>query len=191
MRNSRIVISIILAGCLLTGLAMAQSQAEAEVKGEMPPMGPPEEMKQLEKMVGVWKVAGEMIMDPTNPEPMPFTATAEFEYDLGGAVMEMEYTSEMMGTPYIGVSLTTWDRERQVWQDSWVDNLNCRQMIMTGHEKDGQRVMTGTDIYMGTEYLLRNTSYNMTDTSFDWKMEQSMDGGETWFTSMTATYTKQ
>ena len=170
---------------------MAQDNATAEVTGEMPPMGPPEEMKQLEKMVGTWKVAGEMFMDPSKPEALPFTAMAVFEYDLGGAVMEMEYTSEMMGMPYIGVSITTWDRERQLWQDSWVDNLNCRQMIMTGHEKDGERVMTGTDIYQGEEYLMRNTSFNMTDTSFEWKMEQSMDGGETWFTSMTATYTKQ
>ena len=170
---------------------LAQGQAEAEVTGEMPPMGPPEEMKQLEHMVGTWTVEGEMFMDPTQPEPTPFTAIAEFEYELGGAIMEMEYTSEMMGMPYTGYSITTWDRENKVWQDSWVDNLSCRQILMTGHETDGQRVMTCVDKYMGTTYHMRNTSYNMTETSFDWKMEQSTDGGETWYTSMTATYTKQ
>ena len=191
MRKLIVMLFAALALAMLSLPAMAQDQAEAEVTGQMPVMGPPEEMKQMEYMVGLWKVDGKMWMDPTNDEPMAFTATAEFEYELDGAVLEMEYISEMMGMPFRGMSYTTYDRERKEWQDTWMDNLTGRQMMMTGQEENGQRVMTGVDFFQGMEYLTRNTSFNITETSFDWKMEQSTDGGKTWFTSMAATYTKQ
>lgn len=191
MKKWNVVSAVVVALMLISLSAVAQDQAEAEVTGQMPAMGPPEEMKQLEWMVGIWSVDGKMWMDPSVDAPMSFTATAEFEYDLGGAVLEMEYASQMMGTPFLGKSFTTWDRERGEWQDTWMDNLTGRQMMMTGQEADGERVVTGVDFFQGQEYLTKNTSFNITEDSFDWKMEQSTDGGETWFTSMTATYKKQ
>jgi hypothetical protein len=51
--------------------------------------------------------------------------------------------------------------------------------------------MTGQEMWNGQEMLGRITSYNETPGSFDWKMESSPDGGNTWVTTAVAIYTKK
>ena len=102
----------------------------------------------------------------------------------------MDYTMPMPGpTPFKGFSLSCYDKDGGMWQEVWTDNMSGKIMMMTGHEKDGKRVMTGTDTWEGQKYHLKQTSYEMTDTSFKWKMERSFDG-ENWQETMHGTYTK-
>ncbi|MBD3402972.1 DUF1579 domain-containing protein [candidate division GN15 bacterium] len=186
------VSTLLLLGALLltASMLMAEEHMQEGQQG-MPEMGPPEEMKHLEGMIGMWDVASKMKMDPTSDEWTDFSATAEFSYILDGAALRMDYEGQMMGMPYKGLSISAYDREHEEWQDTWVDNMTGRIMMMTGWEKDGKRVMQGKDIWNGQEMLVRTTSHNMTDDSFDWKYETSTDGGKTWETMMTATYTKR
>ena len=53
-------------------------------------------------------------------------------------------------------------------------------------------VFAGEDVMPGGEKVRsRVTSYNISDTTYDWMMEMSNDDGQTWYTSMKATYTKR
>lgn len=191
MRTKSAVMLLFLALTVAAGLLLAQDTAKTEATAQMPAMGPPEQMKQLAYVIGTWAVSGEMFMDPTSDNAMAFNATAEFEYALGNAAVIMHYSSSMMGMPFLGMSITTYDRELKEWQETWVDNMGARLMMMTGQEVDGKRVTQGIDRFMGQELLSKGTSWNITDTLFDWKMEQSTDKGKTWRTVMTATYTKK
>lgn len=186
---------VLLAVCLIATLAVAQDEPaevqQEETQGDMPPMGPPEEMQQLADMVGTWKFDGEMKMDPQSDEWMPFAGTAVFEYDVDGAAMRMDYTSEFMGQPFIGQSMTAYDRETQKWQEIWIDNMAARISVYTGNMEDGKRIMTGKEIWGGQEVLSRQISSDFTDTTFYWVSESSFDNGETWHEMMRGTYTKQ
>ncbi len=58
--------------------------------------------------------------------------------------------------------------------------------------RDGAKCsMEGECVYMGAPTKMRMTTANETPASFDWKFEESRDGGKTWATTMTAVYTKQ
>ncbi|MDX9857972.1 MAG: DUF1579 family protein [candidate division Zixibacteria bacterium] len=183
-----VLMMALVAVCAIVAVA---DDVPAQGEGGMPPMGPPEEIKNAAKIIGTWDVATKMKMDTAQVEWMEAPAVVTFSYFLDGGAIRMDYEMEMMGMPFKGFSISTYDRETKQWQEVWVDNMSCRLSMMTGTEENGVRIMTGTDIWQGQEMLTKNTSYNFTDTSFDWTMESSVDGGKTWFTGMTATYTKR
>ena len=189
--RSSFLLAVMLLAVMVVSVA-AQDSTKSSASAQMPPMGAPDQMKEMAYMVGEWDVKGELFLDPASNYSMSFTAKATFEYALDSAALIMHYQSSMMGMPrYLGMSITTYDREKQQWQDVWMDNMSARMAMMTGQETGDMRVMEGKDTYQGKEMLSRQTSSNITKTSYDWKLEQPLDQGKTWRTIMTATYTKK
>lgn len=157
---------------------------------DMPPMGPPQEIKDVAYLVGDWDMVGQMRQDTTQPW-QEIKGSCTFSYTAGGAAMMMDYTGTMEGNVFQGVAIDTYDRETKKWQSIWIDNLSARITYYEGEKKDGQSVLIGEDRYLGQIYTIRLTSTKKTDKSFDWKMEMSTDGGKTFTTTMTTTYTKK
>ncbi|UCD62919.1 MAG: DUF1579 family protein [Candidatus Zixiibacteriota bacterium] len=176
---------------LVAGVCLAGDTTRPAGDMEMPPMGPPDEMVNLRWLEGTWDVAMKSRMSDTIDIWTDAVGTAVYEFILDGAVLKVTYQSEMMGMPFKGMMLQAFDRELQQWQATWVDNMSSRLSIYTGHD-DGQRlVLTGEDIYMGEKLTTRITSIKTSEIGFDWTMEHSADGGQTFWTSATATYVKR
>ena len=159
---------------------------------QMPPMGPPAEMKELASLVGNWEYTMKLKMDPTSDQFQDIRMTCKMAYILDGAALTMEHESVdlMMGMKFKGFGIETYDREKKEWQMTWTDNMTGRTGIYTGQRTDSTAVFTGEDLMMGQKLISRVSMSNLKPTSFDWKMEMSMDQGKTWTTSATATYAK-
>jgi hypothetical protein len=159
---------------------------------QMPPTGPPAEMKALANLVGTWGYTMKMKMDPASDQFQEIKMTCKMAYILDGAAMTLEHesTEQMMGMTFKGLGIQTYDREKKEWQMTWTDNMTGRTGIYTGQRTDSAAVFTGEDVMMGQKYLSRTSMFNCKPTSFDWKMEMSMDDGKTWMVSATATFTK-
>jgi len=157
---------------------------------EMPPMGAPEEMKALAFLVGDWVAEMEWLMDTTQGW-VKSNGTCTYSYVLDGAAMQMDFQSEMTGMPFKGIAFETYDRESKVWQSTWIDNMGARTTLMTGSRENNGSVFEGEEKYQGKNSQMRMYTFNETSTSYDWKMEQSMDGGKTWMESGRAKYTKK
>jgi len=160
-------------------------------EGGMPAMGPPAEMKQLESMNGEYAVKFFYKADPTSEEWTETEATAALSTVAGGAAQQLLYEGEMMGMPFTGIGLTSYDRETQKWQTTWVDSMGARISMYAGDFADGQLVVSGEDKGQGMTYYSRLTTYNVTESGFDWKYEMSMDGGTTYVEGAKATYTRR
>lgn len=159
---------------------------------EMPPMGPPEEMKIVEAMNGEYDVKFFYKMDPTSEEWVETAATATLSSVVAGGAQKMEFEGNMMGMPFQGVGLTSYDRYTQQWQMTWVDSMGARISMYTGSFDDGKMVVTGEDMGPdGATYKARLTTYNITDDGYDWLYELSMDGGATYIKGAKATYTRK
>lgn len=167
----------------------AMAQTEGEKPAAMPQMGPPQELQQLAKMVGTWNYAGEMRMSP-EAQWTPHTAASVNSLACGGAVLQTEFTSSMMGMEMKGLSLTAYDRETGKWQAIWTDNIAARISFYEGDFKEGKLVVSGQDKMQGQTMYTRTTYFEITDTTHKFTMENSTDG-QTWFVSMQGTYTKQ
>jgi len=186
MKSLILFVAILL---IIAPAAMAE-QHEGDIGGQMPEMGPPAEMKQLASMVGTWQYAGEMRMMPQDTTWIKHTADIVISYVAGNAALQMTYTGDMMGMTMHGLSLTTYDREMKQWQEIWVDNFGGRISLDTGTFTDGVMVFSGSDTVGGQTFYTRTTTYDITESSFNWKMENSNDGKD-WYVSMKGIYTRQ
>jgi hypothetical protein len=180
------MMSAFLGAMLVPGLALAQGEEHA-----MPEMGPPKQMKELTVMNGVYDVEMKYKMDPTAADWTTTNGLATVKMVLDGAAQQMDWQGEMMGQKFTGMGLTTYDREAKAWQNTWVDSMSGRITMASGEMADGKMVFSGANMMQGMKIHTKQTSYNITEKGFDWKYEMSMDGGETYMTAMTATYTKR
>lgn len=174
---------------LMAVTAMAQDK---KPEGQPPmEMGAPPEMKQVDFMIGIWDVDMQYRMSP-EAEWAETNAVNTNDLILDGCVLQSTFEGDMGGAPMKGLSFVTYSRGLGKWQTMWTDNMGYGMSLYTGDFADGKMVFTGKDVMPdGTEMMSRITSYNITDTKYDWMMENSKDDGQTWFTSMKATYTKR
>lgn len=192
--NSTAKTILMLGAIVLTafGLAVAQEPTGQGAPEGMPPMGPPEEMKQIANLVGVWDYEMMMKMDMASDKMEKSTGSVTYEYILEGAAMISHFDgAEMMGIDFKGFSIQTYDREMKRWQMTWTDNMSARISLYTGQHAGDSTVLEGEDTMGGQTWLSRITSFNEKPTSFDWRMESSEDGGKNWMVVATATYTKR
>jgi len=186
------VLSFIL--LLLLAVPVVSQTAEdtaPPAENEPPPMGPPPEIQELAGLVGTWEVAMKFRWDPADTVWEESQGTCVYSYTAGGAALMMDFESAMEGMPFVGISLQCFDRETDMWQSVWTDNMGARLSFYTGKKTDDKFVMTGEELYQGQKSIGRLTTYNLTETSFDWMIESSYDGGETYEVMGTARYTKK
>ena len=190
-------LTIVVAAALCLGTASVsladhhEGGQEAQAQAEMPPMGPPAEMKELEAMNGEYAVKFYYKLDPMAEEWIETDATAVLSTVVGGGAQQLSFEGEMMGMPFSGMGLTSYDRQTAKYQTTWVDSMGARISMYTGDFKDGKMVVQGTDIGPdGATFHSRLTNYNMTDAGFDWMYEISMDG-ENYMLGAKATYTRK
>ncbi|PWB72175.1 hypothetical protein C3F09_06955 [candidate division GN15 bacterium] len=177
---------------LAAGVGAADQAAGEAVPQGMPPMGPPEEMKQLANLVGVWDYVMMMRMDPASEKMEKTTGIMTNAYILDGAAMSLQYEGDTInGMKYKGLGIETYDREMKCWQMTWTDNMSGRTSMYTGRREGDKTTMEGEDMMGGQKMLTRITTFNEKPTTFDSKMESSMDGGKTWAVMFTAAYTKR
>lgn len=158
---------------------------------QQPPMGPPEEMKQVEYLVGTWNATGRVMVDPSKEQWMDYTASLAYDWILDKGALRGFYASGLMGMDIKGHFLLTYDREKQEWQNGWMDNLAARQVIYTGTLENDTMVVEGEDLRNGSAMRTRISTKKKSDTELDWKMEMSADAGATWMLTAEATYKKQ
>lgn len=190
MKKLSIVCGAVLLLMMASLSALAGDTAEYKGHGEMGPMGAPEQMKEVDFLIGKWDVTSSWRMSDTT-EWMDSKAVASYSKVLDGCALHMFYESEFMGTPFNGSMIQTYNRSTGKWQSAWVDNMSAQMSYYEGTREGDRMVMDGIDHLMGMEFHSRITISNTTDTSFDWTMEHSMDGGENWWVAGKATYTKQ
>lgn len=187
--DRRIVFSVLASAALTLGTGPGFAQ-EKEAAPAMPPMGAPPEMKMVTEMEGVYDVEFKFKMDPGATEWTTSPATVTITNVLDGSAQRMEWKSDMLGMPFHGIGMLCYDRQSKMWQNTWVDNMAARLSYYEGTMQDGTMVLEGTDMMEGQKVHSRNTTFNMTDSGFEWKMEMSMDG-ESYATWATAVYTKR
>ena len=170
-------------------LALITPQDRSWAQEGAPEMGAPAEMKALAPMDGSYDVLVKFKMAPDQPWTES-KAKATVEQVLDGCAQRMTFEGTMMGMPMHGISYLVYNRETKEWQTTWIDNFMASMSYYTGKMENGALTVSGVDHMMGMEFHSRATTYDMTDTGFKWKMEQSMDGGKAWAEMMAMEYTR-
>lgn len=182
--------ALVLALAVIAVAEDAAKTGQPAMPENMPPMGPPPEMATCAAYVGTWDAAMEMRMDP-NAEFAPNAGVAVYSMACGGAALQCDYSSNMMGMPFVGLGLTTYHRDLKQWTTTWIDNIGGHTSVYSGTKADGKVVLMGKDIMAGDTWDTRITETEPKDGKFTFQMEHSTDQGKTWAVYMKSSYTKR
>jgi len=95
-------------------------------------------------------------------------------------IMDKKIIQENFSSPDLeGMSVSSYDRERGIWCQTWVDNSGG-YLDFTGKFDDSRMILSRDAVVRGEACKQRMVWHNIEADQFDWNWERSDDGGTTW-----------
>lgn len=139
---------------------------------------PGEEHARMNHLVGTWKATIKMYAGPG--EPTVSTASATFQWAIGGRYMIGRYTGEFSGMPFEGMGIDGYDRAKKEYFSIWIDNMGTGVMHLTGQAEPGRNVIvyqgTSYDPMQGKEINVREELVTESDTRYSFTMYGDVEG---------------
>jgi len=106
-------------------------------------------------------------------------------------IMDEKIIQENFSSPDLqGMSVSFYDRSREVWCQTWVNNSGT-YLDFTGKFEDGKMILSRDAIVKGIPCQQRMVWYNIEADQFDWNWERSDDRGKTWKTQWQVKYSRK
>ena len=104
---------------------------------------PGEPHKLFATLAGSWTTTTKEWIEPGKP-PMESTGTAESKMLMDGRFLHQEFSGQMMGQPFTGMSIDAYDNIRKKYVTIWVDTRGTGVFIMEGTgSADGKTITLG------------------------------------------------
>ena len=95
-------------------------------------------------------------------------------------IMDDKVIQENFSAPdMIGMSVSSYDADRGLWCQTWVDNSGS-YLDFTGKFENGKMILSRNAIVKGQACRQRMAWYEIQDNKFEWNWERSDDEGKTW-----------
>jgi hypothetical protein len=121
-----------------TGLAAAQAG------GQPPPMPKPGPEHEVLKMdVGTWDATVEITAEPGKP-PMTSKGVEVNTLGCSGLCLITDFKGDMMGSPFHGHGVTSWDVGKKKYVGSWMDSMSAGLNIGESTYDPATKRWTGT-----------------------------------------------
>ncbi|HJR82168.1 MAG TPA: hypothetical protein VJ821_18995 [Anaerolineales bacterium] len=101
--------------------------------------------------------------------------TNRIEHILDGKIIQENFSAP----DFQGMSVSSYDPERSLWCQTWVDN-NGTYLDFTGKFEDGKMILRRDAIVRGEACKQRMVWYDIQADKLEWNWERSNNGGETW-----------
>ncbi len=106
-------------------------------------------------------------------------------------IMDDKIIQENFSAPdLIGMSVSSYDAERKLWCQTWVDN-NGSYLDFTGRFENEKMILSRDAIVRGRACKQRMVWFNIEANQFDWNWERSDDGGQSWRALWQIKYTRK
>jgi hypothetical protein len=125
---------------LCLGLSLTPALAAAQAPS-MPTAGP--EHALLKEDVGSWDASIEMLM-PGAPAMPPSKGVEVNAMSCNGLCLVTDFTGEVMGAPFQGHGVTTWDPSRKVYTGGWSDSMAAGLATTEGTWDPAKKILTST-----------------------------------------------
>lgn len=142
-------------------------KAQDSTKTQAPPCSDPA-FAQFDFWVGDWDLTWQDSLHGSN------TITKVMD----DCVIMENFDSSPSGK-FRGMSVSTYNINQKIWQQTWVDNNGAYLDFKGGLEGD-KMILSRSFEKDGNTIMQRMVWYNISDNSFDWNWESSKDKGENW-----------
>ncbi len=145
----------------------------------------PEETKQFDFWIGIWDAEWQSLDGKTQK------GTNRIEHILDNGIVSENFDGRP-GNTLIGKSWSIFNQNSKMWQQTWVDNQGG-YLVLSGEFKDGRMVLTTPfrTNSNGQQVAQRMIFFNITEKSFDWEWQNTIDNGETWNIGWKIKYTRK
>jgi hypothetical protein len=136
----RVTISL----CLMALPLLVVAASAQEPPPGMPPLpkaGP--EHAVLKQDEGVWDASVEMFMGPGAP-PMVSKGVETNTLGQGGLFLITDFKGDMMGTPFHGHGVSSWDSTKKKYTGTWTDSMSTGISLVESTYDAAAKKMTGT-----------------------------------------------
>ena len=104
---------------------------EAEMAAWMKYASPNENHDFLKKLEGKWNCKTKFWMQP-GADPAESSGTAENKMELDGRFLHCNYNGNMMGQPFLGMSIDGFDNQKQKYVGVWIDTMGTMILQFEG-----------------------------------------------------------
>jgi hypothetical protein len=186
----------ILVVALVVSVASALAQEDTSFTGG--DLATPEpQMQDLSWFIGDWDVHSHMLLDADKDQWIDEDLHTHHTYELGGNLIFEHFGGPLGGTPFEAWSLRKFNSNTGNWEQRWVDVSPGGFANWMGRWNADTKTFTGYAMrYIDDNFKLtgdkgaREIFSNITDSGFDWRYEQTSDGGKTWKVTWTLKYTR-
>ncbi len=148
--------------------------------------GAPPALSHWKKLIGRWQTTEEgLAPDGATWQPSK-PASWEFMWAFNGWGIQDDYVSPPLSVPLDdetarqrGTNLRIYNVKEDKWVMTWLTTASTKAATFTAASTNDEIVMRADDL-TPTGFHSRITFFEMTDTSFKWKLEYSKDQ-ESWF----------
>jgi hypothetical protein len=112
--------------------------------------------------------------------------TNRIERILDGKIIQENFTAPDL----IGMSVSSYDKERGLWCQTWVDNSGG-YLDFTGKLEGEKMILTRDAIVKGQTCKQRMVWFDIQADRFEWNWERSDDDGKTWRVLWNIHYTRK
>jgi len=153
---------------------------------------PGEMHKKMAAMEGTWTAKVSQWMAPGAPA-VESTATAEFKMMIGGRYLSQNFSGTMMGQPFNGFGVSSYDNSKKTTQTAWMDSMGTGMLVMTGTwAADGTLTETGSmdDFMTGKPMQFKGVMHMADNDHMHFEMWMSAPDGKM-FKGLEIAYTRQ
>jgi hypothetical protein len=183
MLRSYARLSLLIGTCLMPAVAGAQAP---------PTLTPGPEHAVLKEDVGTWDASVEMMMPGMPPGP-PSKGVETNLLSCNGLCLVTDFKGEMMGAPFQGHGVSTWDTAKKKYVGSWSDSmapgLAVTEATWDAAKKTMNGMMEAPDGQGGTAKMRSTVQYTADGKRVFSMFMAGPDGKET--PTMRITYTKR
>lgn len=102
---------------------------------------PGEPHKLFAGLAGSWTTVTKEWMEPGKP-PTESTGTAEMKMLLDGRFLYQEYNGQMMGQPFSGIGIDSYDNMTKKYVTAWMDSMGTGIFLMEGTASPDGKTIT-------------------------------------------------
>ncbi|HRB20819.1 MAG TPA: DUF1579 domain-containing protein [Nitrosomonas sp.] len=139
-------------------------QAMMELYQKLATPGEPHSL--LANLAGSWDTKTKEWMESGKP-PMESAGTVEIKSVLGGRFIQEDYTGNMMGQPFFGLSMTGYDNLQKRYVTAWMSTMGTGMFIMEGTASaDGKTItLTGKHPEPGGGFMTHRAIWKIVDNN--------------------------
>jgi hypothetical protein len=147
-------------------------------------------LEQIAFLEGEWEIVSRQRVSFSEDRWEESRAHATWAPRLGGCALEEHWSGTLDGQPMQWIQILAYDHREETWEQVMIDWAHGNVTTAEGYIEEGKLIFNVPQMRRGRLLIDRTTVEAVDAGRVLWTIETSLDGGVTWVTFWTLSYSK-